>query len=122
MDREFFWALLQVAIFLPLVLAGAYLVARYITAWRFCWPRSGSYLEVAERVMLSPRAGLYVVRLGDKYCLFALSESGLSLLRELPDYWAASRGGEPGLRRPRPWPFCGAGREERRGGDGTGAP
>ena len=122
MDRQFFWALLQLAVFLPLVLAGAYLVTRYAVAWRFRWPRTGSYLEVVEQVIVGPRAGLYVVRLGTRYCLFALSESGLSLVRELPDYPAGWRDREPGLRLPRPWPFSGAFREERREGEGKGEP
>jgi len=97
-DGQFLWALLQLATFLPLVIAGAYLVTRYVGAWGHIRARSGSYLEVVERLMIGPRCGLYVVRMGTRYCLLGVSEKGLDLLRELSDYPAPLQSGRPGTR------------------------
>lgn len=86
MDRQFVWALLQLCIFLPLVLVGAYLATRFVGGRRYGWRREGTYLEVVERLAVGPRAGLYVIRLGRRYCLFSLTEGRLELVRELDDF------------------------------------
>lgn len=86
MDWQFFWALLRLLFFLPLVLGAAYLATRYVASWRYRWQRGGPYLEVVEHLALGPRTGLYVIRLGSKYCLFAGTEAGLNLIKELEDY------------------------------------
>lgn len=89
MEWQFFWALMRLLLFLPLVLGLAYLATRYATSLRYQWLRRGPYLAVIEHLALGPRTGLYVIRVGNRYCLFAASEGRLTLLRELEDYPAA---------------------------------
>jgi len=118
-DVQFTSALVRLLIFLPLVLGLAYLAARCLSSWRFRWQRHASYLEVVEHLALGPRVGLYVVRVGSRYCLFAVTQGGLDLVKELEDYPLATSGKSsawPLLPWCRDWGFMG--RKTRKGGEG----
>ncbi|WP_258359714.1 FliO/MopB family protein [Moorella sulfitireducens] len=89
MDREFVLALLRLVIFLPLVLGLAYVTLRLgmgRAAGRNVGP---GQLELVERLPLSSKSGLAVVRCGDRHFLIGLGEGAPVFLAELPDYPAA---------------------------------
>jgi len=86
MDQDFARALLRVIIFLPLILTLAYLTVRFGMG-RVTGTTSGDrQLEVIERLPLSSKAGLAVVRCGERYFLIGLGDGSPALLTELPDY------------------------------------
>lgn len=80
-DREFFWALLRLAIALPLVAGLAYLAVRYGLGRRVLMGR-GRYMQVIEQLPLGPKAYLTLVQVGRRYYLLAQQESSLILLQE----------------------------------------
>lgn len=86
MDQDFAMALLRVIIFLPLTLALAYLTLRFGMGRVTGTPPGDRQLEVIERLPLSSKAGLVVVRCGDRYLLIGLGDGSPGLLTELPDY------------------------------------
>lgn len=121
MDWQFFWALLRLLVFLPLVLGLAYLATRYVASWRYRWQGGGPYLEVVEHLALGPRTGLYVVRLGNKYCLFAGTEAGLNLIKELEDYPEAVAAAGPRVPVARYQEWFGLWRRAKKDGEGHDA-
>ncbi|MBE3572676.1 MAG: flagellar biosynthetic protein FliO [Moorella humiferrea] len=95
MDRDFVLALLRLAVFLPLVLALAYVTVR-LGAGRVGSRIAGpGRLEVVERLPLGSKSGLAVVRCGERYFLIGLGEGAPVFLTELPDYPAAAAGEIP---------------------------
>ncbi|NLW07568.1 MAG: flagellar biosynthetic protein FliO [Clostridia bacterium] len=88
MEQDMLMALLRLAIFLPLVLALAYLTVRYgLGRAMLTKTATGNrQLEIVERLPLSNKAGLAVVRCGERYFLIGLGEGPPGLLTELPDY------------------------------------
>lgn len=86
MDKDFALSLLRVAVYLPLVLLLAYLTLRF-GLYRFTGTTAGSgQLKVIEQVPLNNKAGIAVVRCGERYFLIGLGEGTPGLLTELPDY------------------------------------
>ncbi|MGQ9824829.1 MAG: flagellar biosynthetic protein FliO [Desulfotomaculales bacterium] len=83
MDREIFWAVLRLAVALPLVLALAYLTVKYGMA-RSRLPTSGvrRRMRVVEQLPLGPRTGLSLVQVGGEYFLLAFHEGKVALLKE----------------------------------------
>ncbi|AKX93534.1 flagellar protein [Moorella thermoacetica] len=86
MDRELVLALVRLAIFLPLVLALAYITVRFGLGRVTGLATGSGNLEVLERVQLSNKTGLAVIRCGERYFLVGLGDGPPALLAELPDY------------------------------------
>jgi flagellar biosynthetic protein FliO len=86
-EQDLAMALLRLLIFLPVVLALAYLTVRFGLGRAMTTTPAGSrQLEIMERLPLSNKAGLAVVRCGERYFLIGLGEGSPGLLTELPDY------------------------------------
>ena len=86
MEQDFVMALLRVIIFLPIVLALAYLTVRFGMGRVTGTAVGGRQLEIIERLPLNNKTGLAVVRCGERYFLMGLGDNSLGLLTELPDY------------------------------------
>lgn len=83
-DREFFFALLRLAVALPLVAALAYLAVRFGLGRRVLAGR-GRYMRIIEQLPLGPRACLTLVQVGRRYYLIAHQEGGAALLAEFEE-------------------------------------
>ncbi|WP_051276344.1 flagellar biosynthetic protein FliO [Desulfovirgula thermocuniculi] len=83
-DREFFLALLRLAVALPLVAGLAYLAVRFGLGRRVLAGR-GRYMRIVEQLPLGPKACLTLVQVGRRYYLLAHQENALALLRELEE-------------------------------------
>lgn len=90
MDGDLVLALVRLAIFLPLVLGLAYITVRYGLGRATGRVEGPGQLEVVERLPLSNKAGLAVIRCGDRHFLVGLGEGAPVLLAELPDYPVAA--------------------------------
>lgn len=82
-------AILRLIIFLPLVAVLAFLAIKYGLGRSQYLRTSNSNLQVLERVTLTPKTGLCVVKIVDKFYLFSVSEQETLLVKELDDYPAA---------------------------------
>ncbi|WP_227767225.1 flagellar biosynthetic protein FliO [Zhaonella formicivorans] len=93
---DLFGAVLRLMIFLPLVVVLAYLSIKYGLgkAQHF---RVAAHLQVVDRLILGPKAGLYVVKVVDRYYVLAVNEHRTTLLKELADYPVTSNCPEQGL-------------------------
>ncbi len=80
-DGDLFWAVVQLAVSLPLVAGLAYLAVRYGLGRRLAVNR-GRHMRVVEQVPLGPKAALTLVQVGRRYYLLAQQESGVTLLQE----------------------------------------
>ena len=87
MKGEVLWAFIRLILSLPLVLLAIYFSLRFLWGKGNAIPGSKNRkLEVLERVALTPKSGLAVVRCGEKYLLLGLGEGAPVLLTEIPDY------------------------------------
>ncbi|BCV20822.1 flagellar biosynthetic protein FliO [Moorella sp. Hama-1] len=94
MDHDLLWALVRVAIFLPLVALLAYLTVRLGFGQATGLAAGSGELRLIERLQLSNKSGLAVVRCGERYFLVGLGEGPPALLAELPDYPATAAAGD----------------------------
>ncbi len=80
-------AYLRLFIYFPLVLFLIYFFLRILL--RRLGPSLSieSRISIVERVMISPRVFLLVVRVGDEYFLLSSSATGVTLLKELGSNW-----------------------------------
>jgi flagellar protein FliO/FliZ len=79
---DLFWAVVQLAVSLPLVAGLAYLAVRYGLGRRLAVNR-GRYMRVIEQVPLGPKTALTLVQVGRRYYLLAQQENNVTLLQEL---------------------------------------
>lgn len=86
MDRELVLALVRLAVFLPLVLVLAYITVRFGLGRVTGLAAGAGHLQVLERVQLSNKTGLAIIRCGDRFFLVGLGDGPPALLAELPDY------------------------------------
>jgi flagellar protein FliO/FliZ len=94
MDRDLLLALLRLLIFFPLVLGLAYLTVRFGLGRATGRVAGPGQLELIERLPLSSKSNLAVVRCGGRYFLIGQGEGAPVLLAELPDYQALPATGE----------------------------
>lgn len=85
-DFSIWEAVLRLVIFLPLVMVLAYVAVRYGLGHYYRSASVGGGMRVVERISLSPKSFLAVVKVGDHYYLVAAGEGGTRLLQELSDY------------------------------------
>ncbi|MFA5536017.1 MAG: flagellar biosynthetic protein FliO [Bacillota bacterium] len=85
MEGEFWKALLRIAIFLPLVLLLAYWSIK-LAAVRGPFSQGSKNMQIIERLPLTTKNSLYVVKLSEQYFLIGVSEQRVELLKELSDY------------------------------------
>jgi len=80
-------AYLRLFIYFPLVLFLIYFFLRILLRRLGPSLSSESRISIVERVMISPRVFLLVVRVGDEYFLLSSSATGVTLLKELGSNW-----------------------------------
>ncbi|MGB9803815.1 flagellar biosynthetic protein FliO [Desulfofundulus sp.] len=80
-NGDLFWAVLQLAVSLPLVAGLAYLAVRYGLGRRLTVNR-GRHMRVIEQIPLGPKAALTLVQVGRRYYLLAQQDSSVTLLQE----------------------------------------
>lgn len=85
MEGDLWKAVVRVIIFLPIVVLLAYWSIKLGASRGQWWQDSGS-MRVVDRLLLGPKAGLCIVKVGEEYYLIGFSEAGVNLLKELPDY------------------------------------
>ena len=86
-SNEYLWALLRLIIALPFVLFLAYFGLRYILAKKY--PTHAAQkggMHILDRLALSPKNMLCVVKVDKQIFLLALSETNVQLLKELEEY------------------------------------
>ena len=77
--------LLRIIICLPVVLLLMVLILKYGISNRMLQPQA-SNMAVVERIALTPKTGLFIIKVEDKYLLIGVAENGIVLLKELTDY------------------------------------
>lgn len=85
MEFEFWKALLRIIITLPFVLLLAFLFIKYVVVRKKSSFGQG-YLQVIEQIGVGNRANLIIVRIGEEYYLFGVTEQRIELLLKLDDY------------------------------------
>lgn len=83
---DFYNSYLRLFIYFPLVLLVLYFILQILKRLSPTFS-PGSRIYVVERVMISPRVLLLVVRVGDEYLLLSAGASGVTLLKELGENW-----------------------------------
>jgi flagellar biosynthetic protein FliO len=84
---ELYSAYLRLLLAFPLVIVFIYI------CFRFIMPRfapalgAGRRMQVVDRVALSTRTFLFVVRVGNDYLLLASNSNGVTLLKDLGECW-----------------------------------
>lgn len=96
MDWDFVTALFRLLLLLPIVILLAYLVIRYGLG-RINSPLlgKGSAMRVVDRLPITAKSVLLVVKVVDRYFLLVQNDNSTSFLRELEEYPEES-GGETG--------------------------
>ncbi|HBT47770.1 MAG TPA: flagellar biosynthetic protein FliO [Peptococcaceae bacterium] len=92
MDRELIAALFRLFLFLPLVLALAYVTVRYGLGRAGALAGGTGGMKIVARLPVGPKAALLVVRCGRRYFLIGVGEGPPALLAELPDYTEGEAG------------------------------
>ncbi|MEW5762006.1 MAG: flagellar biosynthetic protein FliO [Bacillota bacterium] len=135
--NDFWAAFLRLLIALPLTLLLAYGALKFALPRRFPLA-SGRRMRLVEQLPLGPKAGLWLVQVGEKYYLLAQGEGGVAVVREydaLPEAIAATpapgRAGFSGWREflgggltagAGPFRRAWAGRREKKAGTGEAGP
>ncbi|WP_410506212.1 flagellar biosynthetic protein FliO [Haloimpatiens sp. FM7315] len=79
MDREFFYTLLKLLIFLPFILICIYMVLKY-GGNKIQDLQNSKYIKVFERVQLSKDNSILVVKIGEKGYVITNSNKGIEIL------------------------------------------
>ena len=87
MGWDFIIALIKLIVMLPLVIILAYLVIRYaLPRLSGTGPMKGSHLQIVDRLVLSTKSSIIVLKAADSYYLLANNDGATSLIKELDDY------------------------------------
>lgn len=87
MGWDFIVALVKLVLILPLVLYLAYLVIRYaLPRLSGTGPMRGSQMLVVDRLMLSTKSSIVVIKAAGRYYMLANDNGVTSLIKELDDY------------------------------------
>lgn len=85
MEGELWKALLRLVIFLPLILLLAYWSIK-LAAMKGPFSQGTKNMQLVEKLSLGTKNSLCVIKINGKYYLLGVSEQGVELLKELPDY------------------------------------
>lgn len=88
MNEDMLWAVIRLAVSLPLVLALAYFTVKFGLARQSFVAGTQRRVRVVEQLSLGPRSGLSLVQVGQCYFLLAHQEGKVTLVKEfaeLPD-------------------------------------
>lgn len=78
---------LRLFIYFPLVLFLIYFILRVLLRRLGPSLHYQSRIQVIERIMISPRVFIMIVKIGDDYLLISSSATGVSLLKDLGPDW-----------------------------------
>lgn len=94
LEFDFWKALLRILIFLPLVLIFALFFIRFFLSRKsFSFHRG--YLQVMEQTGIGNKASLVIVKVGEEYFLYSVTENQIQMINKLPDY-VPPQGNTPG--------------------------
>lgn len=85
LEFDFWKSLLRISITLPLILILAYLFIKIILGRKHISFQKG-FLHVVEQIGVGNKASLVVVRIGEEYFLFGVTEHKVELIFKLKDY------------------------------------
>ncbi|NLX92226.1 MAG: FliO/MopB family protein [Firmicutes bacterium] len=88
---DFYNSYVRLFIYFPLVLLFLYFILQLLKRFSLS-PSPESRIYVVEKVMISPRVLLLVVRVGDEYLLLSAGASGVTLIKELGKNWQKCSG------------------------------
>ena len=92
---ELYYAYLRLLVAFPLVIALIYFGLRFLMPYFAPALGMGRRMKVVERLALSNRTFLYVVKVDDAYLLLAATPNAVNLLKELGEDWEESLQGGP---------------------------
>jgi len=105
MNEDMLWAVVRLAVSLPLVLALAYFTVKFgLARQSFVAGAQPRRVHLVEQLSLGPRSGLSLVQVGQCYFLLAHQEGKVTLVKEfaeLPDKLPFERQDEKSLDRAR---------------------
>ncbi|KUO52529.1 MAG: hypothetical protein APF76_05715 [Desulfitibacter sp. BRH_c19] len=85
LEFDFWKALLRILIFLPLVLVLALVFIKFfLTRRTFSFHRG--YLQVVEQLGVGSKASLVIVKVGEEYFLYGVTENQVEMISKLSDY------------------------------------
>lgn len=100
LDKDMLWAIIRLAISLPLVIVLSFLFIKYCLVRRSFGMGLHRRMLLIEQLYLGPRTGLSLVQVGNCYFLLAFQEGKVTLVKEfaeLPDELDIS--GQNGIRK-----------------------
>ena len=84
-ERDILTSLLRILVVLPLVIIAALLFIKYVLANKtFAFQRG--YMQVMEQIGIGNKATLIVVKVGEEYFLYSVTESQVQKIEKLLDY------------------------------------
>ncbi|MBC7342902.1 MAG: flagellar biosynthetic protein FliO [Clostridia bacterium] len=86
MDWELLWSIIKLLVALPVVIAVTYWVIRYGLGAQFRGGYPSAGLRVIDRVMLTPKSFIAVVRVDKEYLVVAGGEKDINLIARLDHY------------------------------------
>lgn len=92
---ELYYAYLRLLVAFPLVIVLIYFGLRFLMPYFAPALGMGRRMKVVERLALSNRTFLYVVKVDDAYLLLAATPNAVNLLKELGEDWEESLQGVP---------------------------
>ncbi|HAA35147.1 MAG TPA: flagellar biosynthetic protein FliO [Firmicutes bacterium] len=92
---ELYYAYLRLLVAFPLVIALIYFGLRFLMPYFAPAMGMGRRMKVVERLALSNRTFLYVVKVDGAYLLLAATPNAVTLLKELDEGWEESLQGGP---------------------------
>ena len=92
---ELYYAYLRLLVAFPLVIALIYFGLRFLMPYFAPAMGMGRRMKVVERLALSNRTFLYVVKVDGAYLLLAATPNAVTLLKELGEGWEESLHGVP---------------------------
>lgn len=83
-ELSFGWLFLKTMLAMVFVIALAFVSIRYLVPrMHASRVKSIGNIEILDRIALEPRKNLFVIRVGDKHALIAVSEQGIAKLMDL---------------------------------------
>lgn len=64
----------------------AFVVIKYGLGRSYQYRQQGKNLKVLDQIVLAPKVTLNLVKVGDKYLLLGVTETSITVLKELEDY------------------------------------
>ncbi len=82
---DFTWMFIKMLVVLAVVIALAFVFLKYaLPRLRFSKMRKHSWLDVIDRIPISAKSSVYLVKLSGRYLALGVSEASVNLIAEIP--------------------------------------